>query len=194
MFAIQSYPRSGTHLIRTALDSHPQIKCYDELLNPDSKDHVETPWHVLKLLRETKQKQVGFVEHISRGSQHPSLKGRCNDKLWIRIKQAKQSEDIIIINLYRNNLFHRFVSHFMARKTGQWGMYNPNHRLTADSVSLDPRKIKKDFLKVLFVREEARRRFPKAPWISYEELVSNCAGSMARIKKRLGVQIKPLKP
>jgi len=82
----------------------------------------------------------------------------------------------------------------MARKTGQWGMYNPNHRLTADSVSLDPRKIKKDFLKVLFVREEARRRFPKAPWISYEELVSNCAGSMARIQKRLGVQIKPLKP
>jgi hypothetical protein len=32
MFVIIAYPRSGTHLLATLLNSHPDLRCYDEIL------------------------------------------------------------------------------------------------------------------------------------------------------------------
>jgi len=39
MFVVQSLPRCGTHLLRTAINSHGALWCYHEVFNPDMRAH-----------------------------------------------------------------------------------------------------------------------------------------------------------
>ncbi len=187
MFAIQSYFRSGTHLLKSSLLKHPEIHCFGEIFNPDCEDCVDTTEEILNRMRASK-KQIGFVEHASRGSKHRAF--RKMDRgfaLWDDIRIAKRSEKIIVINLFRKNLFERFVSQQVAKRTGQWGTSDPGYILRADPWEVVPKEVEKDFGIVLFVRNEAKQRFPNAPWFSYEGLVNRPHQVLRKIQERLGV-------
>ena len=181
MFAVQSYYRSGTHMLKSALNQHHDIQCFGEVFNSDCPDFVRSAEEILQRMRKSKI-QIGFVEHAVRKD------------LWLDIKKAKKNEKIIIINLFRRNLFERYISQQIAKKTTQWGTGDPGYILRTDPWEGNPRDAQRDFEKVLSTREKARKRFPQAPWFAYEDLVKNTREILRRIQRRLGVTTKNLKP
>jgi len=67
MFVIQSQPRCGTHLLRTAMHSRGDVVCFGEVFNPYSHEHgfpVEHPT-VAEVLDhcQAQSKVTGFVAH-----------------------------------------------------------------------------------------------------------------------------------
>ena len=72
MFVIQSLPRCGTHLLRTALDSHPDIDCLGDVFDPNSSGRHgfpklrPTPAEVITYC-STQARLTGFVAHAHAG-------------------------------------------------------------------------------------------------------------------------------
>jgi len=194
MFVIQSYPRSGTHLLKTALDSHSKIKCYGELCNPDFHDHLESTEQILNLLRRSTL-QAGFLAHATIGTKHQTDERRKKHVgLWKNLQQAKKKEPIIILNIFRQNLFERFISERIAIMTNRWNCRNEHDIVRVAPWRVDPQKAIQDFRRTLDIRNEARKRFPQAQWFAYEDLVNSKAKTLAIIQKTLQVSIEKLKP
>ena len=94
-FIIVAHPRSGTHLLGTLLNSHPELKCYDELCIPQRPAKI-LPYKKIRKPQEL-QDGEGFIEmyrHI--------------------IKQGEVVEGFKIIHLTRD-LRENAISYCMLR-------------------------------------------------------------------------------
>jgi len=128
-FVIISYLRSGTHLLRTALESHKEIVCQTEVFNSDNPNlpySLQIPsqsildqWVYNDIPPDIRQ--VGFVLQAYHPHALRAFPGIRNNPNWEDIWGILQDiPKLKIIHLHRENLLKRHLSHLQARSSGQW--------------------------------------------------------------------------
>lgn len=180
-FILLSSPRSGTHMLRTALRNHPNIAARTELFNPDFlKDKAydrHTPEKTILndyVFRSYPRdiKCVGFIIHRS-----GTPWGDWPD-LW-EMLQADKS--IYVISLRRRNLLRRYLSY----QTMRTFRGSPPKPLTFDPVILE-----QDFEHQAQEIEQFDRNFAGHPLLKiyYEDLCVDYHPNLRKVQKFLRVQ------
>lgn len=128
-FVVISYLRSGTHLLRTALESHPAIRCQTEVFNSDNPrlpyslntatEEVLNNWVYNNINPGTTR--VGFVLQAYHPNALLAFPGIQANPHWSNIWDLLSAmPELKVIHLRRNNLLKRHLSHIQARTSGQW--------------------------------------------------------------------------
>lgn len=128
-FVVISYLRSGTHLLRTALESHPTIRCQTEVFNSDNPnlpyslatptEEVLNTWVYNNINPGTTR--VGFVLQAYHPNALQAFPGIRANPHWSDIWDLLNAmPELKVIHLRRNNLLKRHLSHMQARSSGQW--------------------------------------------------------------------------
>jgi len=136
-FVIISHLRSGTHLLRTMLESHPALVCQSE---PFNSDDPELPYPLSLSSREILDGWVyrefdasiaaaGFVLQIYHPWGLKAFPGIRENPLWGDIwPMLEAMPELRVIHLSRDNGLRRHLSHILARQTGQWHDWLPERR------------------------------------------------------------------
>lgn len=205
MFVIQSLPRCGTHLVRAALQSHGDIFCFGEVFNPYSREHGfpvvrPTVADVLDHCR-ARSTPAGFVAHAFVGLE-PTETGSGLDEAYRRRPEVRAAKGLwsaippntLVITLRRENLLARHVSELIAHRRNRW-LVRVGEKLPATvRVAVHRERMLEDFARTESLVEIARRRFPSALGIRYEDLVTDIGTALDQIQAHLGVAQRPLIP
>jgi len=194
-FVIESFPRCGTHMLRTALDRHPQIRCAGEIFNRDAADcEARTAEEVEEVLsgRLCPGPDVsGFCVHRIPLSES-AFPWRHNSPLdWFRLARRLHEQSIRVIALDRRNLLRRHVSHLVASKTRRWQFYGPASLPTPVRVVPEDLEADVDWYRLLW--QQARSLVPAVLMIAYESLVADWEHQIGRIQDYLGVKRVPVR-
>ncbi|MDJ0647723.1 MAG: sulfotransferase [Xenococcaceae cyanobacterium MO_188.B19] len=184
-FIILSSPRSGTHMLKSSLDLHPNVMCHDEVFNPDYgyaflKNMPEDEILQHFIFREYKPsiKAVGFCLHRS----DAGFRGNWQ-RLW---KMLQENSDLYVLSLFRSNLLRRYLSFKVM--TGS--------KSKQIAIELDKEELLEDFQKQRNKVEEFNQEFAqnRILQVSYEELCQNYSKTMQGIQEFLEIPYVDLKP
>lgn len=189
-FVIRSLPRCGTHMLKSALDSHPEICCRGEILNPNKTQHDLAGWTVERIYQEYTGPAAGFVAHAfppGCPQQYPAA-----PEIWPIVQREKP----VLIVLSRRDLLRRCASLALANKTNVWSIPQPQQVNTpAKPITLAPGQVREWIDRATEADSEARRLFPWAIFVDYEDLVADWETKIAEIQRAIGVrEVLPLKP
>ena len=118
MFIIRGYPRCGTEMLRTALDSHSKIKCHGELF---SDRHADTSAElgITKYLQSHKLAATdGLV--LSAG---PTTGNTVITTASRQLLASAETLAIPMIAVQRQDLLRLAASDVIARTTGPYHVY-----------------------------------------------------------------------
>lgn len=200
-FFVLSSPRSGTHMLRTSLDMHPNVICMTEMFNPDhteGKFEFNADTAAEKILSDfvysdhaNQMLAVGFsLQRVgARFGNWPNL--------WSLLEQDL---DLHVISLRRENLLRRYLSYQLRqREKKDLGRGTPAPNLEGSPPK--PMKFEVDLLIRDFELQERKiakfnERFASHPLItvSYEQLCQQYEETMSRLQMFLGVPQVRLKP
>jgi len=127
-FAIVAAPRTGTNLLCTLLNSHPEILCHHEVFNPggiyyalDRRDgSIDLGTVVGRDLEPLR-----FLERVYRTGRHQ----RCVGWKWTQGQNQQVLDRVVadrgtrLIVVRRRNRLKVFASQRIAEGTGQWEVY-----------------------------------------------------------------------
>jgi LPS sulfotransferase NodH len=129
-FAILAAPRTGSNLLCTLLNSHPEILCHHEVFNPDGIFTALDRRHLslaLGSLAERDRDPLGFLERVwETGAGYRAVGFK-----WTRGQNETVLHSILNdpavrkIVLQRRNRVKTFVSEKIAQRTQQWEVYSP---------------------------------------------------------------------
>lgn len=187
-FIVLSQPRSGTHFLRGMLNSHPNIWCAGELLNPaHSCGNLAAACYLAyerKLPFRNRVMSRGFVIHVGH-----FLHGYRPEILdWLREDGA-----IRIVRLERRNVLRMVVSREVAERTGCWVAAAGTPLPPPAAIRIEPHRI----LRKIRTRLNERAAIDNANLpnqsltVNYEEL---SAANSQRLLEFLGVSHQPLLP
>jgi hypothetical protein len=205
MFVIQSLPRCGTHLVRTALHSHGDIVCFGEVFNPYSREHGfpvvrPTVEEVFDHCR-ARSKQTGFVAHAFVGLE-PTETGPGLDQAYRGRPEVRAAQGLWhaispnrpVITLRRENLLARYVSELVAHQRNRWLVRVGERVPLPVQVAIRREHMLEDFARMESLMEIARRRFPSALRVRYEDHVANPDTVFDEIQTHLGLTPRMLIP
>lgn len=128
-FIILAAPRTGSNLLCTLLNSHPQVLCHHELFNPEgifyALDHRDGSLD-FGTLEERDRDPFGFLQRVWGNPAGASCVGfkmtRGQNEAVMR--HLTGDRGILKIVLYRRNRLKTYVSELIARQTDQWEVYS----------------------------------------------------------------------
>lgn len=194
MFVIRGFPRCGTHMVRTALNSHPELFCHDEIFNPGcfSIDDINNRGPSGNVQHFLNSPNVGCVIHAN--TRRERFEGSAVQHLaWDYIASNLDKYQVLVLS--RRDWLRRAASVAVARQTHRWQQMQDKERLE----SLPSVEIYPDFLEWQFRCQQAslldtEQRFPEAPVYWYEDLVDNWKSEITGMQRFLGVEPMDLKP
>ncbi len=185
-FVVIARSRTGSSLLISYLNSHPQIEAHGEIFRELGRKSSKQIWERLFTSKNKKLKYIGFKIFYY----HPL---NTDDRsVWDFLKNDKT---IQIIHLKRENVLRTFISREIVEKTKVWK--NKKYRNTT---SIEDKRIEIDvdkFLDTLSWTKKRERETAKTfsnhsfTEISYEELIANPQIVMNDIFSRFG--LKPAK-
>jgi hypothetical protein len=190
-FLLLTSPRSGTHMLKSSLDAHPNIVCLTEMFNPDYNvnnklgydDSLPAKQVLDKFIYcdyEPEVKAVGFCLHRigARFGNWPNL--------W---KILQEDKDVYVISLSRGNLLRRYLSVQLQQIKNLDGA-------KLEPMFFEPEKLIQDFQRQRKKINEYNEFFGDRPLIevSYEQLCNDYEKTMENLQKLLEVPTVPLKP
>jgi len=187
-FVVLSSPRSGTHMLRTSLDGHPEIVCLTEMLNPDYSDGVY-PFTV-----DTSTEEILGAYVFRRWAPGIRAVGFCVHRLGARTGNRPEPWDLLaadrelhVISLRRRDLLRR---HLSFRLRGYEGLDPP------PPLDLDPGELRADFDRQRQAVAALDELFADHPLrtVVYEDLVARYQDTMDELQRFLGVRSLPLAP
>lgn len=142
-FVVLAVPRTGSNLLCTLLNSHPEILCHHELFNPRG---VFTAWSLrdhdfgLGSIEDRDRKPLEFLENVwstGTGYRFVGFKWtrRQNETVLDALASDRRVKKIV---LRRRNRIKTFVSDKIAQATDQWEVYSaselqqPRPRIAVD--------------------------------------------------------------
>ena len=189
-FLLLTSPRSGTHMLKSSLDAHPNIVCLTEMFNPDyirkqfDYDDSMPATQVLEKYiykdYEPEVKAVGFCLH-----RFGAAFGNWPN-LWNILKENK---DISVVSLSRENLLRRYLS-------VQLQQIKNLDAADLKPISFDPEKLLEDFTMQRKKVDEFNLKFSDHRLINvtYEQLCTNYEETMDKLQEFLEVPAVALKP
>ncbi len=223
-FVLVSYLRSGTHMLRTALESHPAVFCQTEVFNPDNPIlpyALDTPVDVI--LREhvfrshpPRITHAGFVLHAYHPQALASRPGQRANPLWACVwEHLAALPGLRVLHLKRHNLLRRHVSHLLARRSRFWHSWRaesvarvthldaPPHPDSVEwrpgerpALEVDALAFERDVAEVLAWRQRADEALAACPRldVGYEDLCADWESATARVQEFLGLPRAALRP
>ncbi len=142
-FVILAAPRTGSNLLCTLLNSHPEILCHHEVFNPQgifvALTHRDGGIQ-LGSRAERDRDPLAFLERVWRTGHN----FRCVGFKWTRgqnrmaLESVLQASQVKKIVLRRRNRIKTFISEQIAKRTQQWEAYSPQELvLPRPSVTVD---------------------------------------------------------
>jgi LPS sulfotransferase NodH len=207
-FVIVGIARTGSTMLLNLLNGHSRIQAFGELFRrPDAIGWDVHPYQdhqggrVLELYRsdprrflETKvwgrwprgQGAVGFKIFYYHAREAPF------SAVWDHL--ARQRE-IRVIHIKRHNILAQYLSLQIAHRTDvwsstEWGAGAP------EPIRLDPEECRRHFARVRGLEDEADAFFAghRMLQVSYEGLLADRKGEMARVQRFLGVPEEEVRP
>lgn len=189
---LSSYPRTGTHMLITALDQHPDLSCLGEVFNPNHPAGAHGMTSTQQVLEACwPGPNYGFAMHcyIARkggasGFQPPQKPFR---DVWDHLPPIAKA-----VCIRRRNLLARHVSHVKANETKIWfgSRKGPNKK----AVRVDPVKALRDiaFVQECWRQQDAFFKVKHVVW--YEDLVEKFDEVCRGVQAFLGVTTMSIAP
>jgi LPS sulfotransferase NodH len=190
-FAILCEPRSGSTMLHTYLNSHPQIKSYGEVLRRNTED--------LAIVKETNSRiaTLAFKPH-TRALKAIGLKlfyEYYEDPRYASsFQEILHRRDVKIIHLVRHDTLKVYVSLKIAQKTNKWSSVKSAGNESRPKITID----RDDYIQFREQHLRHRRLFAMLlkdhPLleVAYEDLVQNPRPILNSIQQFLGVKPKAL--
>ena len=146
-FVILAVPRTGSNLLCTLLNSHPQILCHHEVFNPQGV-FAALDYHgrglVVESLQQRDDDPLGFLERVwQTGSNEAGVGFK-----WTRgqneevLDSVVSNTDVKKIVLRRRNRIKTYVSDLIAQETRQWEVYSEGElALPRPRIHVDPAEL-----------------------------------------------------
>jgi len=146
-FVILAAPRSGSNLLCTLLNSHPEILCHHEVFNPSgiyyALEHRDGSFD-LGTLEQRDQAPLAFLEKIWSRTQGR----RCVGFKMTRGQNADVLCNVLLdpavrkIVLKRRNRIKAYISTLIAERSGQWEAYSDSELVgPGPRIDLDVEKL-----------------------------------------------------
>jgi hypothetical protein len=173
------------------LDQHPQIRCFGEIFSTKAVHLAQhglaagAPLNTAARLDyfggQAFPRQWGFRAHVYHGM--PAYDAELFTDFWSALGPTLR-----VIHLLRENLFHRYVSHRVARLTDQWFVRTGEEAaIRRVTLQLSPREVAENCEEMESWQTVGAARFPHALTVLYEDLEHDCARSIGKILCYLGV-------
>lgn len=185
-FLIASYPRCGTHMLRTALGKHPEVNCYTEVFNPtvaDGSHRLPSVQHVTEAFW-TKPLD-GILGHAYIGVPGGAA-GMTAPRVYPNFWEALP-RNIKLISMRRRDLLSRHVSYLKAKQTTVWNREGGKPGTNDHAVNVDVNKLYQD---ADFVRKCWRRvdtLYPNRLVVCYEDLLEDFQRELTRVQNYLNI-------
>ena len=183
-FVIRSLPRCGTHMLRTALDQHPEITCHSEVFNPDWGSRLEIEQLKAEgLYDKYTGDKTGFVVHGFTGIERAEVNEYISP-LW-EVLQRKRPTMIV---LEREDLLRRTISVYQALRTQRWHVWKAqpeSHALVQPTVQ--SHEVKQQLDNAIESMHFSLANFPWAMFTTYERLVDEWPREIMAIQQHIGV-------
>ena len=146
-FVILAVPRTGSNLLCTLLNSHPQILCHHEVFNPQgvfTALDYRGQGLAVESLRQRDHDPLGFLDRVWQTGTDDT----CVGFKWTRgqnqdvLKSVLEDTGVKKLVLRRRNRIKTYVSERIAQETQQWEVYSreeltmPRPRIHVDAVDL----------------------------------------------------------
>lgn len=133
-FVILNAPRTGSNMLCTLLNSHPEILCHHEIFNPHVVGyarHLQDTSFSIGTMEERNCDPVEFLGRVWNariGHQCVGFKlcWRQHETIFREVLKEVELKKIV---LKRRNRIRSFVSLLLARSTGEWVVYNQSDPL-----------------------------------------------------------------
>jgi len=194
-FVILAAPRTGSNMLCTILDSHPQILCHNEMFNPggvfyalglrDGSLNVGT-------LEDRSRDPLEFLQRIWMADLGHSCVGfkmthRQNETVFNAVLNDPSVKKIV---LRRENRIKTYVSWLVAQQTGQWEVYRKTDLARRPRVAVDEAELRQHITENDYYLSQIERvlEATRQQWVSmvYERLLAN-SDECARVLEFLGV-------
>jgi len=184
-FVITALPRSGSFMLTTALDTHPEIRCGGEALNKFSLANNRSYRNAGEALMtevyspERNIKAIGFKLLFD-----DARKGRFADARKFLVQMP-----VKVIHLRRRNLLKRYISFLHATKTDVWVLCNKNDRPYSHKLKVNTEELIINIKRTFSIYHQMDDEFLswKSITIWYEDLVNEYTKEMNRIFAFLNV-------
>ena len=119
MFIVRSFPRCGTHMVRTALCQHPKLHCHDEIFNHHTVDldDIKERGPAGNLDHFLNGPNVGCVMHAY--TEKERFKGsEIHHEAWDYVAEHQDKYQVFV--LFRRDWVRRMASVAVSRQTKRW--------------------------------------------------------------------------
>lgn len=165
-FIVVSLPRTGTHMLRTLLNQHPNIRTETELFNEHSKlcrkwRKRSAPWMMENIAwRNGPQHIRGCTIHLTHGYS------------WGIWQYLMGRSDVRYLCLRRFNLLQQYLSLQQARTHQRWQTYRHQARPPVRAMSFKPQQVERYFQDMAAYWDGFEQAFSNRPRcdVWYEEL------------------------
>jgi hypothetical protein len=173
-------------MLQTALDTHPEINCYGEILNPGSNDTLLDRFssdQAINYVFQENEKGSGFIIHRHRMDLSP---------IWEALAANKQVK-VIFIN--RTDQLRRYASLKKARLTKKW-IDKTGEPAENRKVKFDKQEFYREYTNYMNNLSGFIQRFHEHDFmmIDYNDMVNNWMDTILVIQHFLGVEPQALKP
>ncbi len=208
-FIILTTARSGSNFLRGLLNAHSQVIAFGELFRdpgaigwdlPRYDEFLQSP----RLRRLAQRDPAAFVERevfktfpmqtkaVGFKIFYYHAQDASRRDIW---RYLRESRDISVIHLKRNNMLKNLLSLNKAFQTNNWTS-TKGTREEKLVLSLDPEECLKHFTWAQNVKQEYDGLFADHSKIDviYEDLAGDTPGEFARIQRFLGIDLESCKP
>lgn len=200
-FLIIADLRTGSTLLSTTLNRHPDIQCLGELLHP--RDFADNQLPEFNRHDLTAQQLIGNALDVEGARAagframvfHPDPRVR---PLWGDAWEVLRDwPGLRVIHLYRQDQLAQYASYRIALEIGCFTpspddpALNPENR---PRLRIDPDELEHWITERRLLNTKRRRQLDGKPWfeLSYETLVSDWDRQMTRIQRFIGVDVHSL--
>lgn len=210
-FVILCRNRTGSNMLKSALDSHPGMVVYGELFRRpgivgwDRWPHVGPLFaRSPRLAMVAKRDPIGFLQkHVFRRYE-PAVRAVGFKIFYDHAHQPgweptwswlEAQKDLSILHLKRRNMLHTYLSLVRARRSWRW-IARPGDDGENGPIVLDFNECRAFFRRTRRWETEYGERFSDHPVmeVCYEDLVRDFPGEIARVQRFLGVPDEPVRP
>lgn len=201
-FVIVSEERTGSTLLQMLLDSHEQVICWGEVLNPsDDIRRNSVPGYVPILgvkddaIEYLDSHLYGQVPDAVRAVGFRLMYSHARTGRWEEARRRiAEDDEIRIIHLTREDLLARYLSHRLAQRDGSWISTSQSAEAGGETIRLDIEDCVRSFTESELNQEEADRVFSAHPKydLTFERITGDPDAESRNVLEFLGVEYQPL--
>jgi LPS sulfotransferase NodH len=203
-FLVTCPARTGSTMLMTLLQSHPDVCAHGEVLAPTGPLEIyginyrlDPP--IEQALRAARDRDaVRFLREFIWEPGHrvvAGFKGKYEELLRPEYHSVLEHvtwapDEILVIHLWRENLLERFVSQYLAVKVyGRYNLRSADQRPAEPTLRLSADECRADFERTERRRDQFRHRLAKhrVLELTYEDLVEGRDDVLTRVQEFLGV-------